>query len=160
MTPPLHTNALIYLAIAEEANSEAQALWNAARVPKPDGSDGHVISYDPSARSFKQSLIAIAFAAAYFEALIYMLGTTKVGAAWADKMDRKTYEDKLHALGVADEELIISAKRLRLSRNDLIHEKAIAVGEIAAGDLRRAHVEAAHSINFIHQLQEYLQLST
>lgn len=157
MTALLHSNLATYRAIAEEANSEAQSLWSAARTPKPDGPPGFVIAYEPSRRSFKQSLIAIAFAAIYFEALLFLVGKQRLKERWDRKMDRRLYEEKLEALGVTEKDLLASAERLRLSRNDLVHEKATPLGEIPSSELRWAHEEAAHAIDFIAHLSERLR---
>lgn len=157
MTALLHSNLATYRAIAEEANAEAQSLWLAARTPKPDGSPGFVIAYDPSRRSFKQSLIAIAFASIYFEALLFIVGTQRLKERWDRKMDHSLYEEKLTALGVTERDLLASAGRLRLSRKDLVHEKAAPLGEVASSELRWAHEEAAHAVDFIAHVSERLR---
>jgi hypothetical protein len=149
MSAALHSNLSVYRAIAEDANAEAQSLWASARQPKPDGSPGFVIAYDPSRRSFKQSLVAIAFAGIYFEALLFVVGTERLGARWRDDVDRKPYEDRLKVLGITDEAVLSSARRLRQSRHDLVHEKAVPIDEISHGELRWAHEEAAHALRFI-----------
>ena len=120
----LLTNAHIYRAIAEEALAEAVRLDAASKQPKPDGSHGFVVRLYPERRSFKKSLIAIAFSGVYLEALLFVQGTFRMGADWEKKFDRKQYEDKLKALGVEDAELLASAKRLREVRKELVHEKA------------------------------------
>ena len=160
-----HSNLSVYRSIAEEANAQAQLLRDQARTPKPDGSAGFTIAFDPSRRSFKQSLIAIAFSAIYFEALLYLVGTQKMGAKWDKKLDRETYEEKLRAIGISDEEVLKSAERLRKSRKDLIHEKAVLYEsspgemgeEIASTELRFAQEESAFAIAFISQVSARLQ---
>ena len=161
-----HSNAHIYRSIAEEANAQAQRLWDEARTPKPDGSAGFTIAFDPSSRSFKQSLIAIAFSAIYFEALLYLVGTQKMGATWNDEWDRKkSCEQKLKELGISDEAFLKSAERLRKSRKDLVHEKAVlyesppgVMGEeVASTELRFAQEESAFAIAFISQATARLQ---
>ena len=161
-----HSNLSVYRSIAEEANAQAQLLWDQARTPKSDGSPGFTIAFDPSRRSFKQSLIAIAFSAIYFEALLYLVGTQKMGATWNDEWDRKkSYEQKLKELGINDEDFLKSAERLRKSRKDLIHEKAVlhesppgAIGEhLAITELRFAQEESAFAIAFISQVTTRLQ---
>lgn len=146
------SNASIYLAISEEAQAEAQRLDSSARTPKPDGSSGYVIAYDPSHRSYKQSLIAVAFAGIYLEALLYLRGTQLMGDLWLSKFDPKTYEVKLAKLGVTDQSLLLSAKRLRESRKDLVHEKAMPIGDLKTGNLRWAQKEAAVAIAFIRKV--------
>lgn len=162
----LHSNANIYRSIAEEANAHAQFLWDEAKTPNSDGSAGFAIALDPSRKAFKQSLIAIAFSAIYFEALLYLVGTRKMGAKWNDEWDRKkTLEQKLRELGINDEDFLNSAERLRKSRKDLIHEKAVfyenppgKIGEdVASTEIRFAQEEAAFAIAFISQVTTRLQ---
>ncbi len=152
-----HSNASVYRAIAEEANAEAQRLWGDARTPKSDGSDGYVIALDPQRRSFKQSLVAIAFAGIYLEALLYLVGTQRMGKKWKSEFDGKTYEDKLSGLGHTTPDLLASAKRLRLSRRDLVHEKAVPVEALPGTELRWAHKEAAFAVAFIERASRALQ---
>lgn len=161
-----HSNLSVYRSIAEEANAQAQLLWDRARTPKPDGSAGFTIAFYPSRRSLKQSLITIAFSAIYFEALLYLVGTQKMGATWNDEWDRKkSYEQKLKELGINDEDFLKSAERLRKSRKDLMHEKAVLdqsshgeIGkDIASAELRFAQEEAAFAIAFISQITTRLQ---
>jgi hypothetical protein len=151
------SNASVYRSIAEEANAEAQRLWSEARTPKPDGSAGFVIAYDPTRRSFKQSLVAIAFSGIYIEALLYLRGTEVMGKTWKNKWDRSTYEEKFKALGITDAPFLASAERLKESRRDLVHEKAVPVEEMRAGELRWAHEEAEFAVNFIREATERLQ---
>jgi hypothetical protein len=161
-----HSNLSVYRSIADEANAQAQLLWDQARTPKPDGSAGFTIALDPSRKAFKQSMIAIAFSAIYFEALLYLVGTKKMGAKWNDEWDRKkTLEQKLRELGVNDEDFLNSAERLRKSRKDLVHEKAVlyesppgVMGEnLANTELRFAQEEAAFATAFISQVTTRLQ---
>jgi hypothetical protein len=133
----LLSNASVYRSIAEEANAEAQRLWSEGRTPKPDGSAGFVVAFDPSRRSFKQSLVAIAFAGIYLEALLYLTGTQVMGKKWKNKWDRTTYEEKLHALGIREVQFLESAERLRKSRRDLVHEKAVPMEELPSTTSRK-----------------------
>jgi hypothetical protein len=142
------TNAHVYRAIAEEALEEAVRLDAAARQPKPDGSPGFVIQMDPERKSFKKSLVAIAFSAVYLEALLFLRGTKLMGEGWERKFDRKSYEEKLKVLGITDVELLASAKRLQEVRNDLVHEKARPL-DTALSSKYRAQSEAASSVAFI-----------
>ena len=155
--PTLLTNVHVYRAIAEEAFSEASRLEVEARRPKPDGAPGYVISLDPSRSAFKQSLIAIAFSGVYLEALLFLRGTQRLGDQWLQEFDRKTYEEKLKHLGVTDESLIQSAKRLRMVRRELVHEKAAANGNLAPGKNYWAQVEAAEAIALIRNISSLLE---
>jgi hypothetical protein len=145
----LLTNAHVYRAIAEEALADAVRLEASARQPKPDGSPGFVIQLDPQRRSFKKSLVAIAFSGIYLEAVLFLHGTFRMGADWEKKFDRKLYEEKLKALGVTDEELLASAKRLREVRNELIHEKARPLDTAALSNNYWAQTEAAASVALV-----------
>ena len=151
------SNASVYRSIADEANAQAQHLWNAARTPKPDGSAGFIVAFDPSRRSFKESLVAIAFAGIYVEALLYLKGSHAMGKTWKNKWDGCTYEEKFRSLGINDAQFLASAERLRKSRRDLVHEKALPLHEIPSAELRWAHVEAAFAVAFIAQATERLQ---
>ncbi|MEO7860361.1 MAG: hypothetical protein ABIU05_07930 [Nitrospirales bacterium] len=123
----MFTNLTVYLAIAEEALAESTRQLESHRTPKPDGQPGYILTTDPERKSFKQSLIAIAFAAMYLEALLSLTGRMRFGKAFYDKrIDRCfTYEEKLRLLGVVDESDLDRCMRFRESRNDLIHEKSL-----------------------------------
>src|SRR5205085_495862 len=97
MTSTVITNLSVYLAIAEEAAAESTRLLEAHRRPKPDGQPGYILSLDPERKSFKQSLIAIAFAGMYLEALLSLAGRSRWGKDFYDeKIDRQfMYEGKL-----------------------------------------------------------------
>jgi hypothetical protein len=152
----LLTNAHVYRAIAEEALAEAVRLDAGGKRPKPDGSPGFVIQFDPERKSFKQSLIAIAFSGIYLEALLFVHGTFRMGADWEKKFDRKLYEEKLAALGITDTELLASAKRLREVRNDLVHEKARPLDNAALSNNYWAQAEASTSLAFIKAIAALL----
>jgi hypothetical protein len=154
---PLLTNLHIYRSIAEEAHADAQQLDAAAKTPKADGSQGYVIALDPHRRSFKQSQVAIAFSGVYFEALLFLKGTQRMGKRWLREFDRKTYEGKLLELGVANPSLVQAAKRLREVRRDLIHEKATPVLELGIGSTYWAQSEAAAAIAFIREVSVALE---
>ena len=92
------TNLSVYLAIAEEALAETTRLSEAGRTPRPDGQPGYIISSDPGHKSFKQSLIAIAFAGMYLEALFGLIGNENLGKNLYKKIDHFPYEEKLRLL--------------------------------------------------------------
>ena len=144
------SNVSVYLAIADEAFAEAQRLDDAARSPKPDGSPGSIIAYDPSRGSFKQSLIALTFSGIYLEALLYLKGTQRMGARWLREMDNESYENKLAELDITEPSFLASAKRLRNARRDVVHEKAVPVAELRPSELRWAQEEAAAAVRFVH----------
>ena len=152
-----HTNSHVYWDIANEANTRAQTLFAASRRPKEDGSAGFIIAFDPSNESFKQSLVAIAFSAIFLEAVLYLAGTTRMGSRWNSQMDAKKYEDKFCKLGLTEPELLESAKRLRLTRRDLLHEKAVPIFQLPASQRRDAHYEAAFAVEFVDRVSRCLQ---
>jgi hypothetical protein len=152
----LMTNANVYFAIAEDAQAESERLAMLARRPKPDGDTGVIVTYDPDQKSFKNSLVAIVFAAMYLEALFYLLGTRKFGSAKYNKeYDRKCLEDKLLLFALKDDDLRIATKRLRECRRNLIHEKA----DLTANVLHVAQDEGKHAIELVKTITEKLGLS-
>jgi hypothetical protein len=146
------SNANVYLAIAERALAESKRLDEAARIPKPDGNPGFVITYDPEHTSFKQSLIAMVFAGIYLDALLYVAGVSQLGKDEYMKIDRKHYEEKLRALGVTDTETLARCKRFREARNDLVHEKAIEPLAIDGTAFRTAQQEAEIAVSFVRSI--------
>jgi hypothetical protein len=152
------SNVDVYLSIAEEAQAESERLGKLARRPKPDGEPGFIITYDPERRSFKHSLVAIAFAGMFLEAAFYIAGVKRFGKIeYNKKYDRKLYEEKLQIFGIRDPELLAEAKRFRLMRNDLVHEKAVETSELAFGAVYTAQDEAKKAISFVKQAVESLR---
>lgn len=151
------SNVDVYIAIAEEALAESQRLDAAARTPKPNSEPGYIIAWDATRSSFKQSLIAIAFSGMYLEALLYLVGVSRLGKAQYMRMERKTYEKKLSALGVIDAGLLRNCERFREARNDLVHEKAVEPHELDASSLRTAQQEASHAVAFVKSAAVALQ---
>jgi hypothetical protein len=134
--PPVMTNIHTSLAITKEAFAKSEEIGARQTRPRPGG--GFVVTWDPNQTSFKHSLIAIVFAAVYLEALLYQQGTKLLGRVAYKKVDGKSYEEKLQALGVTDQGLLDAAKEFRRARRELVHEKAhdntsirIAQGESA-----------------------------
>ncbi len=156
--PAMLSNLTIYLAIAEDALAESQRLDAAARRPKPSGEPGFIITFDPDRQSFKQSLIALVFAGVYLDALICLVGTQRLGKDEYLKIDRKTYEKKLAALGISDQTCLSTCKRFREARNDLVHEKAIEMQETNTAKLRRTQEEAEVGVVFVRSVAAALVL--
>ncbi|MFB3091860.1 MAG: hypothetical protein ACE1ZD_01530, partial [Dehalococcoidia bacterium] len=108
--------------------------------------------------SFKQSLIAMVFASIYLEALLYIVGTDKLGKDEYMKIDRKTYEEKLRALGVTDTETLTTCRRFREARKDLVHEKAIELHAGVGGTtFRTAQREAKIGVSFVRSIASLLR---
>ncbi|MEI8014213.1 MAG: hypothetical protein WCH20_05175 [Nitrospira sp.] len=166
------TNFSVYLATAEEALAESTRQLNTHRTPKPDGQPGYILASDPERRSFKQSLIAIAFAGMYLEALLSLIGRARWGEAFYDeKIDRFKYEEKLKLLGIVDQNNLAGCTRFREARNDLMHEKALSFEMpgsekkvhtknrkrgIPKKDIRVAQEEAAFGVKFVKSIGSML----
>ena len=150
------SNVETYLAIAREAHAEMKRLDDESRRPKPDGSPGFIVTYDPEGRSLKHAMIAIAFAGMYFEAAVYVLARQKLSKAKAGEIDGMLYERRLPALGLIDQSLIDGAKALREARKDLVHEKAITPDELKTATFRFAQKSADQALAFISQLHGVL----
>jgi len=148
----MFSNLNTYLAIAEDALAEVQRLDVAGRRPKPNGEPGFIITFDPDRKSFKQSLIALVFAGVYLEALMYIVGTQRLGKNAYLKIDRKKYEEKLVDLGIRDLELLSNCTRFREARNDLVHEKAVEIEKFGAAQLRNAQEEAKIGVEFVRSV--------
>ena len=149
------SNFDIFLSIAREAHSEMKRLDEEGRVPKPDGSPGFVVTWDPERRSFKNALIATTFAGVYFEALTYFIARSQ-SAAKAEKVDRAGYREKLIELGVTDNALLDAAVLFRLDRNDLVHEKAVPIEQFDGSKARFAQSSADKAMHFLECVQRAL----
>jgi hypothetical protein len=121
---------------------------NSSRRPRSDG--GWIISYDPDRQSFKAACITIMFAGVWLETAAHLAFVQLRGLAEAKRFDRETYERKLTILGCTDRETIARGKRLRLSRNELVHEKAF----LDSGQIRVAHEEADNAHTLIVALSD------
>lgn len=141
-----------YLSIAKEAMDESDRIGKEQTRPKPNGEPGSIITYDPEHRSFKHSLIAIAFAGMYLDALLYITGMKRLGKEAYERIDRKCYQDKLVALGIRDSHILSACARFRTCRNELVHEKAYQESELWG-----AQVEARKAIDLIDQITELLK---
>jgi hypothetical protein len=138
------TNIGIYKTIADEAYQKMVQLMEASRPPKPDGSAGRTIIYDPNHNSFKQSMISIVFTGMWLESLFHLLIVDKYGKEKFKEYDFKTYEEKLQLLGCTEQNLLDRVSRFRKTRTSLVHEKA----HLDDGDIKLAQDEAenAHQI--------------
>ncbi|WP_285607323.1 hypothetical protein [Geothrix edaphica] len=153
------TNLPTYLAIAEEAFAESERLEIGARTPREDGQPGFVIKYDPERRSFKQSLVAIAFYGMYLDALLFIVGGERLGKAEYKKLDRKKvpYKDRLIALGITDPSLLTLAQHFRDARNDMVHDEAFEITEIQGKPVHTAQKIAREGSEIVTQIAKILQ---
>ena len=149
------SNVDVFLAIAEESHSAMTASLESGRRPKPDGS-GYIVTYDQTYTSFKQACATVAFAAMYFEALMYLLALQHRGKDAALKLDRLLYEKRLEAIGVADPTLLAMAKEFREARKELVHEKAIELGQPIDPPPRYAQAMADQAMKFLKALRAEL----
>lgn len=149
------SNQEALLSIAREAHQEMTRLVHEGRTPKPDGSPGYVVKLDPQQGSFKQALIVMAFAGIYFEALTYFIARLK-SKTHAKKVDKARYRGKLILLGVRDDALLDAAESFQQDRNDLIHEKAIAVEEVDWTEARFAQSCADTAMEFVAAVKRAL----
>lgn len=153
------SNVEIYFAIAREAHAEMKRLEGTSRRSKPDGSPGHVVTYDPARRSLKQAMIAIAFSGMYFEAAVYLVALKKFPEGEARKIDRLPYEERLRVLGIADRALLDGAQTLREARKELVHEKALSPAALESVTFGYAQEMADHAWGFINQLHGALTVA-
>ena len=152
---PYLSNVDVFLAIAEESYASMGSALEAGRTPKPDGS-GYIIAFDDTRASFKHACIAIAFAAMYFEALIYLIALERFGKDEASRLDRKLYEQRLEAIGVSDPVLLAMAEEFRGIRKELIHEKAVKLGQPIEPAPRYAQQMADQAMRFVAALKDRL----
>lgn len=149
---PYLSNVDVFLAMAEESYAAMQEAMSAGRTPKSDGS-GYIITYDATRAAFKYACIVIAFSAMFFEALTYLLSLQRFGKAVATKIDRMPYEERLVALGVTDPGLLTMAKEFRGIRKELVHEKAVELGQAIDPAPRYAQHMADKAMKFVAALK-------
>jgi hypothetical protein len=150
-----HSNLDVFFSVAEESYSTMKDATAAGRRPNPDGS-GYILSWDVTRTSFKHACITVAFAAMYFEALIYLLALRDLGKEEAIKIDRMLYEARLEKIGVTDPDLLIRARQFREARKELIHEKAIDLNQPTLPPPRYAQKMADDAMQFITDLRAHL----
>lgn len=117
------TNCSVFRAIAVDAYEKMCCAHTEGRRPRGNGG-GYVISYDPLKKSFKAACEVIVFAGVWFEAATHVAYVRRSGLAGVKRFDGKFYEKKLAMLGCTHQGILAKAKRLRESRNELMHEKA------------------------------------
>lgn len=147
----ISTNVKIYKMIAEEAYRQMGQSDEDSRSPKPDGSPGWVITYDPDHFSFKQAMISIVFTGIWLEAVMHIHIVKNFGELKFKEYDFKTYEQKLELLGCNDQSLLSAVENFRKTRNSLIHEKAY----IDDGEIKWAQKEAQNAHEILKSLNEF-----
>ena len=121
---PVFTNVHIFGAIADTAYDKMREEMKKSVRPMPDGSPGSIRTFDPEQAAFKQAMISVIFSSIWLEAWLHLLIVRRFGKEKFKKVDRLTYEYKLRLLGCKDEALLNKVKELRISRRELVHEKA------------------------------------
>ena len=147
------SNISVYKAISEEAYLKMLELKENGRTPKPDGSEGYVIKYDPKQNSFKQAMISIVFTGMWLEALMHLLIIKKYDNKTFKEYDFKSYEDKLGLLGCTDNNILNLIERFRKCRKELVHEKAY----FDKGEIKQAQEEAVNAHKILISVTEYFE---
>ncbi|MFA6093007.1 MAG: hypothetical protein WC986_08665 [Elusimicrobiota bacterium] len=111
----------------------------------------------PKQRSFKQALISIAFSSAYLEALLHIVGYRRLGPREYETIDKGTYRQKLASLGVKDVVLLDGSDRLRRSRKELLHEKAVKEALSKKVEIRNAQDEARFAVDFVRKVEDFIR---
>jgi hypothetical protein len=96
----IFTNAAVYKAIADEAYQTMVQSIETGRRPKPDGSAGWIVTYDPNQTSFKQAMISLVFTGMWLEAVTHLLIVKAHGKDKFKEYDFKSYEENYHCLAV------------------------------------------------------------
>lgn len=147
----LYTNVEIYKTIADEAYRKMVQSIETGRRPKPDGSAGWIITYDPEHTSFKQAMISLVFTGIWLEAMLHLLIIRAYGKEKFKEYDFKSYEEKLKLVGCTDEGLMNSVSRFREARKALVHEKA----HFDDGEIRWAQKEAENAHGLLTVICEH-----
>ena len=153
------TNIDVYWSIAEEAHGAMRADLAKSMTPKPNGETGFIIRRDSDRRSFKNAMVAIAFAGMYLDALLYITLHSRFGRADARKVDRLPHEERLEKLGVTDSAMLNRVKRFREVRRDLVHEKAVELADIGCQPMHTAQDAADNAISLMRDIRGLLATS-
>lgn len=141
MNPFFATNFGIYESIASDAFQKMKFSNANNRKPKTDGSDGWIITYDPTHTSFKNAIISIVFTGMWLEAILHLEIIKKFGEDQFKKYDFKPYEEKLKLIGIKDKVFLEKVSRFKRTRKELIHEKA----HFDSGEIKTAQSEAENA---------------
>jgi hypothetical protein len=145
------TNISIYKSISDEAYLNMKELIESGRSPKPDGSEGSVITYDSEHKSFKQAMISIVFTGMWLEVLMHLLIVKKYDEKKFKKYDFKSYKEKLSLIGCPDQDILDRAQRFQKCRKELVHEKA----HFDTGEIKNAQEEALNTHELLVGISEY-----
>jgi hypothetical protein len=138
--------------IAEEHAARAAELSAKARKPRGDG--GYVVTPDPDQRSYRDSLIAVAFACAYLEGIMYLHLVHWFGVRRSSKYDRLPYKKRAKQLGVKDRQLLKELDYLSDVRKHVIH---IAPGSPRRRRMYIAQKEAPIQVDVVKRCTAHLK---
>jgi len=146
------TNLHIYQSIALGAFDIVQTELESCRQPKPDGSPGWIITFDPEQKSFKQAMVCIAFAGMWYEAIVHLKMVELLGESTAKEWDRRSYRNKLEKLGCTDQLTLDQVQEFADARNELMHEKAYWNQDTAT----TAQKQAEKAVKFINTVDSFI----
>jgi hypothetical protein len=152
MNPILPTNYSIYESIAREAFQDMKNSIDSGRRPKSDGSEGWIITYDPTHTSFKRAMVSVVFTGMWLEAILHLEIVKRFDESKFKDYDFKSYEEKLKLIGIEDIDFLNRISRFRKSRKELVHEKA----HFDSGEIKSAQSEADNAFEIRNFLIEYL----
>lgn len=151
----VHTNIRVFYKIAQESYEAMNRDLNSGRRPKPNGTPGYIITFDPEQKSFKSALITIVFCGVFLESLLHILIVQKHGVKVFKKHDiTSTHEEKLRLLGCDDQSIAKLCKNYRRARRDVVHEKAYLNNNY----FPVAQKEAKNAIELIDKVVKYFKL--
>ena len=150
------TNASVYLAVANESCRSMRDDLQRRVLPKPDGSPGNVLVFDPDRRSYKDAFITIVFSGMYVDAMLHILLVKRRGLDVARALDHATYEKKMEELGCQNQDLLTAAARFRTSRREVVHEKAF----LDQDSFKVAQDEAESSIAFVETFNQHFGIQS
>lgn len=148
----VYTNRHVFFDIAKDALDQQRAAMEQFNSPKEGG--GYIRRSDPHRTAFKQSMIGITFCCCYLEALMWQLGTLKLGSQYEDRVG---YKKKLLALGVTDKTLLAQADHLSTVRRELMHEKAEDLEKAASARIFFGQTEAEKALAFVTVIRDVLE---
>ena len=148
----IYSNISVYKSIAEDSFLQMKEHIESNRSPKPDGSKGWVIKYDPDNHSFKHAMISLVFTGMWLEALLHQKIIEAFDENKFKDYDFKPYEEKLKLLGITDSSIIDRAEKFRKSRKELVHEKA----HFDNGEIKTAQSEAENARQLLLSISDAL----
>ena len=155
MQKTVYSNLHTFGEIAGDAYEQMRAIQDIQQKPRSDGSEGLILTYDPSRQSFKQAVIAIAFFGIWIESLLHILIVDRFDEKTFLKYDFKSYRAKLELLGFADVPLLDSIDKFQIARKHLMHEKA----HLDSGRLMFAQIEAQRAHEIFRAIEAELEKS-